>query len=720
MSPPVRQMAGLLREAILTEGTAAVRRSSLIMTSIRLVEFPNFDARRLEDLLPIVITELQETLGRIAATGDIGICFTTGPKVFLEFSDQLDHEWLSQATRYLRVGSTNVSPQNDEQASRLYRRVLFIPAGKRASGNQCSPVKLSETTSIDESRSYLIPYIQPLSFPNERWRWQNLLEFFSGHAGTLRIRCSLMRPEPALKGLAHACAGLYTNSYGMMLSPQQLPKQIHFYRALTDAPEMYEFSIRAASDDLSELLSAFSADTAQTSFTDAIPSGTTPNIELMHRMLSRQEMLDLLIPPFSFGDCLSVKHFYPSELAIPYVPPDPEPTSVPIGTLVNGRSVEVSLRSWARHAFITGNPGSGKTYFSKKLVLEIAKRGVPVLIVDPVKQEWESLADPLMILGKPLEVYDFHDRFLRFNPFICARNVPVIQHAALVAGFLAMQSATTPVGQQYLIYMTREVYRRKFQEYTKSEASSVRLLETASGETLANNPALVPTYEYWKRESIEALKELISRKEAGPKGQENLEYFQLRRRISEGTILDRVFSTSEEEATKAIFPLFEKNCLIELRNIHDPNERSSLYALIVGMLGLYKLSQGDSSELTSLAVWEEAQNVLGMQSRGFGQDLGPSPAEDAAEKLSLQLAQLRSTGLGILLISQSASRMRGDALIQTSTRIACRVGYGPDQQALAGAMGLTDPQAQHLGRMNVGEIVFASSEVNPCTVFIPR
>lgn len=142
---------------------------------------------------------------------------------------------------------------------------------------------------------------------------------------------------------------------------------------------------------------------------------------------------------WSFSDAIKVfcppysnNHYTGLELsATSYLP---EIGSVPIlsgveypfligNTSQKRRPYYVSLKHFIKSAVISGLPRFGKTFFAKRLILGFHDHRIPVLIVDPTKNEFRNLVDSI----PDLKIYTAEDRInpLHFNPFIPPHNVTI-------------------------------------------------------------------------------------------------------------------------------------------------------------------------------------------------------------------------------------------------------------------------------------------------------
>jgi hypothetical protein len=108
--------------------------------------------------------------------------------------------------------------------------------------------------------------------------------------------------------------------------------------------------------------------------------------------------------------------------------------ALPIGSVVSGGTpiaipVGVDIHDLTRHLFITGITGGGKTNTCFKLLLEMARRKIPFLVIEPAKGEYRALMDNPAVPG--LRVFTLGDETVspfRINPFQFVPGVNLVTH----------------------------------------------------------------------------------------------------------------------------------------------------------------------------------------------------------------------------------------------------------------------------------------------------
>jgi len=111
-----------------------------------------------------------------------------------------------------------------------------------------------------------------------------------------------------------------------------------------------------------------------------------------------------------------------------------------------GDNIGFSLESLAKHMFVVGTPGSGKTEFSVSLLDRLwHEHGIPFLAIEPAKNEYRSLIEsiPELLVFTPGK--NFISPFV-FNPFVPPKNVKLETYkSTLKTAFAAAVSMSSPL-----------------------------------------------------------------------------------------------------------------------------------------------------------------------------------------------------------------------------------------------------------------------------------
>lgn len=343
-----------------------------------------------------------------------------------------------------------------------------------------------------------------------------------------------------------------------------------------------------------------------------------------------------------------------------------------------GRQVEIglSLDDLTKHIFVAGTPGSGKTNFTIGLVHSLWRDwGIPSLIIEPAKSEYRAL---LRVIPD-LQVFTPGNTALSpfvLNPFSPPSGVPLERHKhALTTAFQAGVTMAPPLNQIF--------------------ADSVDLAYAQAGwfdhQTTTDNGAVISISEL-----IAAFRAVFADVgyvgEAGNIGRAGV----VRLRS-----LHRFFDTYRSIPVEQ---LLARPTVIELSALENAGDKALFIALIFLNVMTYASANlsVDSSRLRNVIVLEEAHVLLDAASRQGGE--GESDAVGIAQDLMRRmLAEIRSSGIGLLIADQSPRAVGEDVLALTNTKIAFRLVEAGDREMLGASVGMSDRQVKRLGTLRTGE-----------------
>ncbi|MGW1963743.1 helicase HerA domain-containing protein [Streptomyces sp. NPDC001935] len=407
-------------------------------------------------------------------------------------------------------------------------------------------------------------------------------------------------------------------------------------------------------------------------------------------------------------------------------PPGPEDpaAAVHLGELLDplGRPLQpVTLTAEAlnRHVLIAGMTGYGKTTTAKSILTQAHTRlDVPFLVIEPVKAEYRALAHHPELRGR-LRVYAIGADGvlpLRLNPLAPVDSVPLLRHIDLLK---AVFNAAFPMfaGMSYVLEEALlEVYEERGWN-----------LHTSLNDVLGTNPsvedraALTPRL----RDLHDKIEEVLQRRGYGPEVHQNMGAA-LRSRIgsllvgAKGMALDTRRSLDPRE-------LFERPCVIELRNLGDDEEKAFVMALLLSLLyehaeARQHLPRPDApSSLRHLTLIEEAHRLLRAGVRAGGAE-SPDAQAKAVTLFTDLLAEMRAYGEGFIVADQIPSKLAPETLKNSNVKILHRLAAHDDRAAVAAATNLDDAQSRHLAVLPPGEAVVHDDRMHAAalTTITPR
>jgi hypothetical protein len=450
------------------------------------------------------------------------------------------------------------------------------------------------------------------------------------------------------------------------------------------------------------------------------------------------ELATLLAPPYTFRDALpGIAHYVPKPFQEPSLRGAPSGKTIVLGELENGREISVPIPSLTRHTFITGASGAGKSNTMMNLVRQLHAQDVPVLIIDPVKRDFEVL---MQSLGLEKQIWDFDRQWLRFNPFIPPPNITLYAHSVVLAKTFAMLFPTNAVAFEILLSMVKETYLRKLNAGQRPGLPPLTTEEfmKMTGSTLRKHPQVAPTFGEFLDIGISVLRESGSNGRPSQFLVDALEHFERRwanmRRSALSIMLtprkpkqtiDFLFSVlDEKDGPIGASNLCPTTHLLEFGKWFDQNESNAAFALVFSMMYERRLSDFQTAQnegrkpSVHVALLDEAHRIVPAHNAG-GDERLVSAGKEASTLLTQMIAECRALGQGLIIGEQSASKIDPNVLINTSTKIIHTVLYGKDKEFLSSALSLSPAEQDYLAYLPVGEaLAFTSDAYQPLYIRI--
>ena len=356
----------------------------------------------------------------------------------------------------------------------------------------------------------------------------------------------------------------------------------------------------------------------------------------------------------------------------------------------NGQQVRVALGQLAKHVFVTGMTGSGKTTSCFSLLLQLHRSKVPFLVVEPVKSEYRSL----MAAIPELQVFTIGDEQtapFRLNIFEPPPGVKVQAH---LENLEAVWNASF-VSYAPLPYVVKQVFAEAYVACGWDIAKNIRGRPVMFEDVRVQVEKVVRSLGYEPKVTMDveaALKTRLTSLTLGGKG----------------ALLGAVTSTPLDL-------VFERPTVIELRDIQNDEEKAFVAALLLMDLAAWAQVRGQSRELRHFTLIEEAHRLLPNVSTEKGDPESADPRRRTVESFGNMLAELRAYGEGLAVVEQIPTKNLPDAIKNTGTKEAHRVPALDDRKVMAGAMNATKEQAAVFTALAPGEAVL-SLEGHPVPV----
>ncbi|WP_030722451.1 ATP-binding protein [Streptomyces sp. NRRL F-2580] len=392
-------------------------------------------------------------------------------------------------------------------------------------------------------------------------------------------------------------------------------------------------------------------------------------------------------------------------------PPSTDP-SVAIGSVVerdrpSATAFTVPIDSLARHVFVAGVTGSGKSNSVLHLIRQVAAAGIPFLVVEPAKAEYRALLrDP--VVGPALRVFTLGRETvspLRLNPFDVPEGASVAAHVDLLrAAFEGAFGMWAPL-PQVLERCLHEVYEDRGWD-----------LRTDTNHRLDEH---VPAWSAFPTLSDLAAKFPAVTRSLGydPEVTANVEAA-LTTRINslrlggKGALLDVPRSLSMAE-------LLAAPTVVELESMGSDDDKAFIMGLLLVRLAEYRRAQGQRPGLTHLFVVEEAHRLLGAAQPVRSENVA-DPRGSAVETFTNLLSEIRAYGQGVVIADQVPTRLAPEVLKNTLLKLAHRTVAADDRFALASTMSMDQAQSDALVPLAVGRAAaFGYGADAPVLVQVP-
>lgn len=376
--------------------------------------------------------------------------------------------------------------------------------------------------------------------------------------------------------------------------------------------------------------------------------------------------------------------------------------------VVQSNDYKIDPNALVRHTLVTGSTGSGKSTTCKAIIGEIMKRDVPVLIIEPAKDDYLRWAMKLNEKLPPEKQFGLYmpgaSEFdgvpleqLALNPFQPGA-VPGAKVDMMTRGetLTALLNASLPVSDILPVIIDETVYTYLYMSYKK--------------EFLGE--AMEQPHQYPKLEGlIYVAKQVLKARNYEQKVQENIgasltTRFSYLTRGSRGKLLNVPVSTPFEK-------LFNRPVVINLSRISGQKDKALIMSILMQDLYEYRMSayandaayreRAQQNKLMHLTVVEEAHNVLMKPQADFGGS--GNPQQMMADLFGNMLSEIRSYGEGLMIVDQVPTRLIPDAIKNTNYKIVHRLVSPDDCEVMAAGLALRPDQKPLISSLGIGNAI---------------
>ena len=383
-------------------------------------------------------------------------------------------------------------------------------------------------------------------------------------------------------------------------------------------------------------------------------------------------------PPLRSWEGCYVKNDHIDENAAEVFPVTaPVEEGIAVGQICNSRfAAAIPLEGLLCHSAVFGASGTGKTTTVMRILTEAyQKQGIPFVVLEAAKKEYAALIGEI----PELRVYTpgTDGLPLQWNPLQPEDGTLIENHAAaVVRALMAATGGEHPIPEAYE-GLLREVYRKSGWEY---------------GQMAYTDPAKpFPTF----RDVLDQVDGYIAgHAPYGPEVRQNLTAaLKLRSETMYAGALGRLFHCSSGLTARE---LLEAPTVIELSDFSEQSV-TFLMSLLLYRFQCYAAQLPPEHTLKRLIVVEEAHNVF---QKTRLEDSGRGQNNRAVEKM---LAEIRSSGTGMILSDQRPSIMPEALLANTAVKMVHAMESEEDREAVGGPMDLTPYQRRKIREFQPGE-----------------
>lgn len=416
----------------------------------------------------------------------------------------------------------------------------------------------------------------------------------------------------------------------------------------------------------------------------SVQFGEAPENERVY-LLTLQDIpgiASFCLPPACSCDGFYVKDYTVDEDAMDAFPvTNPvHAQGIELGTIANSsaRSV-IPFSALHSHAFVTGATETGKTTTVKKILLELHAAGIPFTVIEAAKKEYM----PLISQVPELRVFTPGNdgNTLSFNPLQPEDGILIENHVAAV-----VRALTAAAGGEHPIPEACDgLLKQTYQQFGWKYGMMAYTDEHRPFPTFKNVLDNVDSY-------------IAAHARYGPEVRQNLTAaLTLRTETMHSGAMGSLFSNAKGLQAAEILAA---PCVIELADF-SPQSASFIMNILLYKFHSYLSRQPESSQLNQVIVVEEAHNVF---KRTLSEENGRALSNEYFDKM---LAEIRSSGTGLLLSDQRASLLSEAVMANTSVKILHALTDSEDRKTVGTSVNLSDFQLKKLAEFRPGECVVA-------------
>lgn len=352
--------------------------------------------------------------------------------------------------------------------------------------------------------------------------------------------------------------------------------------------------------------------------------------------------------------------------------------------------IHLSTEELAKHTFITGSTGAGKSNAIYTLLERLADEDVKFLVIEPAKGEYKTVFAPrgVTVFGSNPNLKDMS--LLRLNPFRFPAGVHVLEHLDRLVEIFNVCWPMYAAMPAVLKEAIERSYVQAGWDLTTSENAYDAELFPSFCDVLAQIRLVLAESDYSADNKGDYTGALVTRLKSLTNG------------------INGLIFTADDIPDRDVF---ERNAIVDLSRIGSTETKALIMGILVLKLQEYRMtaSEGINVPLRHVTVLEEAHNLLRRTSVEQSSDsanlLGKS-----VEMLANSIAEMRTYGEGFIIADQSPGLLDMSVIRNTNTKIILRLPDFSDRELVGRAAGLNDSQIVELGKLEKGVAAISQSD----------
>ena len=382
-------------------------------------------------------------------------------------------------------------------------------------------------------------------------------------------------------------------------------------------------------------------------------------------------------------------------------------SAISLGVMVQkGRDLEkipflLSKDSLAKHTFIAGVTGSGKTTTCHRLLSEA---NVPFLVIEPAKTEYRTLIRK----DRDVTVFTLGNEMVapfRINPFELIKGEVISAHVDMIKATFTSAFPMEASMPQLLEEAIYKIYQKKGWNIDTNENEIYG--DQAFDPEVNSFPIL--------SDLLHVMKEVVESKHFSAQMQGDY-IGSLVSRLSNLTVGSKGNMLNCENSIDFRF-IAHHSVILEMEELKSPEDKSLFMGFILARLSaVIKDEHRKNPNYQHITLIEEAHRLLAKVEYG---DSGSK--KTAVETFTDLLAEVRKYGEGLIVVDQIPNKLAPEVLKNTNTKIIHKILAKDDKEAVGDTMLMDDKQKEYLSALTVGNaIVFSEHTDKPVHVHIKQ